>query len=311
MYPATGQQFSLSLHTQHGLLTAVVTEVGACLRSFRLGAKDLVQSYPEAWMTPKRAGLVLSPWSNRVDGGLWQHNGQAFQLAINEVAKNNASHGLLISTAYRVIAQTPSSIRLTATVYPTAGYPFLVTTEVEYSLREQGLLVLHTAMNRSEHPAPYGVGVHPYFKLGERPLNELTLKSNAATVLVTNERQIPTGKQAVAGTEFDLSGGRPVGTPSLDHDFTDLERDRWGMAHSYLLDEAGEGLDIWQDESFKHVQYYTPSDFPTETGSVTALAVEPCTAGPNAFNTKDDLMLIEPNKVWTGRWGVDLITNIK
>jgi len=308
MHPATGQQFSLSLNTKAGQLTAVITEVGASLRSLRLGAIDLVQGYPENDMPPKRAGMVLAPWSNRIDGGKWVLEGGELQLPINEVALNNAIHGLLLTQPYRVLAQTASSIRLGATIFPVAGYPFVVNTEVEYSLRDNGLLVMHTAANRSDFHAPFGLGVHPYFKFGEKNVGELTLTSSAKTVFLTNERNIPVERKSVEGTEFDLSSGRRIDTGVLDNDFTDLERDKWGMAHTYLLDENGEGLDIWQDGSFKHVQYFTPNNFPTENGEGWAVAVEPCTAGPNAFNTKEDLIWIEPNRVWTGRWGVDLVT---
>ncbi|MEN9753351.1 MAG: hypothetical protein RL670_1042 [Actinomycetota bacterium] len=307
MYPATGQQFSLSFNTSRGPLSAVITEVGASLRALRLGAVDLVQGYHELSMPPKRAGQVLSPWSNRIDGGKWNHMGQDYQLPINELAHNNASHGLLLSTPYRVVGQTASSVRLAATIYPTAGYPFLIHTEVEYSLREQGLLVMHTATNRGDYLAPYGVGVHPYFKLGERNVGELTLKSAAKNVLLTDDRLLPRERVSVLGTPFDLSGGVRVDSVALDNDFSALERDKWGMGHTYLLDEDGQGLDIWQDENFKHTQCFATNSFPGEYGDVWALAVEPCTAGPNAFNNKEDLILIEPNRVWSGRWGVDLM----
>jgi aldose 1-epimerase len=258
-------------------------------------------------MTPKRAGQVLSPWSNRIDAGKWDHMGQEYQLPINEIAFNNASHGLLLSTPYRLVGQTTSSVRLAATIFPTAGYPFLIHTEVEYSLREQGLHVVHSATNRGTTLAPYGLGVHPYFKLGEQSVGGLTLKSAAKSVLITDERKLPREQKSVAGTEYDLSAGVRVDSRALDNDFSQLERDRWGMAHSYLLNEDGNGIGVWQDESFKHVQFYATNNFPTEYGDVWALAIEPCTAGPNAFNTKEDLILIEPNRVWSGRWGVDLM----
>jgi aldose 1-epimerase len=288
-------------------MTAVITEVGASLRSLRLGAVDLVQGFPENEMPPKRAGVVLAPWSNRIEDGKWVLDGNEMQLPINEVPLNNAIHGLLLTQPYKVLAQTASSIRLGATIFPVSGYPFVISTEVEYTLRDNGLLVMHTAANRSGVRAPFGLGVHPYFKFGEAPVGELTLTSSAKTVQLANARNIPTKRKAVAGTEYDLSGGRRVDTGVLNNDFTDLERDKWGMAHTYLLDENGEGLDIWQDGSFKHVHYFTPNDFPTENGEGWAVAVEPCTAGPNAFNTMDDLIWIEPNRVWNGRWGVDLV----
>jgi aldose 1-epimerase len=307
MHSATGQQFSLSLSTIAGQMTAVITEVGASLRSLRLGAVDLVQGFPENEMPPKRAGVVLAPWSNRIEDGKWVLDGVDMQLPINEVPLNNAIHGLLLTQPYKVLAQTASSIRLGATIFPVAGYPFVISTEVEYTLRDNGLLVMHTAANRSSVRAPFGLGVHPYFKFGETPVGELTLTSSAKTAQLANARNIPTKRKAVAGNEYDLSGGRRIDTGVLNNDFTDLERDKWGMAHTYLLDENGAGLDIWQDGSFKHVHYFTPNDFPTENGEGWAVAVEPCTAGPNAFNTKDDIIWIEPNRVWNGRWGVDLV----
>ncbi len=317
MISATGQQFSLTLETAKGTWHATVAQLGASLRVLKFNDLELVEGYPEDWPAPYCAGVVMAPWPNRTDGGKWTYEGQVRQFNINIVDQQNANHGLLMDFPYELVQKTESSVTLGATIYPRAAYPFLVETTVKYELVEGGLTVTHSAVNRSHAEAPYGVGGHPYFKFSADSSENLIFTSNAASVLMTDERQIPTHKAATAGTEYDSSKGRRLGDFFVDNDFTDLPRDEHGLAHTtltlspdYLAANApveNTGLDVWQDANFGHVVFFTPGFYPTPEGLVHTAAIEPATCGPNALNTGDDLLWLKTDELWSGQWGVKLL----
>lgn len=58
MNQPTGEQYVIA----RGDATAVVTEVAASLRAYRVGGVDLVQPYPDGMATPFAAGIILMPW---------------------------------------------------------------------------------------------------------------------------------------------------------------------------------------------------------------------------------------------------------
>jgi len=59
---------------------------------------------------------------------------------------------------------------------------------------------------------------------------------------------------------------------------------------------------VWADEHWPYVQLYTGDD--RADVARRAVAVEPMTCPPNAFNTGEDLLRLEPGDVFEGRWGI-------
>lgn len=306
MTSATGQQHELHYTSATlGELRATVAQVGAALRQMSVGSIELVQGFAVDQPAPYCAGAVMSPWPNRIDGGKWVYQAQELQFNLNIVSQQNANHGLLLDYPYELISRTASSVTLGATIFPRQAYPFLVETTVTYSLGENALTVTHTAINRSVADAPYAVGGHPYFKFSEVDPTQLVVKSAAKTRTTVNDRQIPTGEEATLGTVFDLRAGVRLPDVFIDQDFTDLEYDETGHAHTYLLAPDGRGLDVWQDQTFKHVVIFTPGFFPREDGSQTyTAAIEPSTAAPNAFNNGKNLAWLKTGELFTASWGV-------
>ncbi len=311
MILACGQQFTLALDTPNGRLTAMIAQVGAGLRSLKLGETEFVESCEPDEIAPYCAGIVMSPWVNRLDGGKWTYKGQVLEVPITIHDQQNANHGLLEFAEYRLIDRTDnateSSVTLAATIQPRRGYPFLVETTVKYALSADGLTVTHGAENKSIDAAPYAVGGHPYLRVSGTPTEELVLKASAASVIDVDARQIPIGRSSVAGTKFDLRQGQRVGDNFFDHNFGDLEREADGMAHTYLTAPNGGQVDVWQDEAFKYVVLFTPDFYPTRAGKVWAAAIEPQTSAANSFNTGEDLIWLEQGKTWSASWGIKVL----
>jgi aldose 1-epimerase len=77
-----------------------------------------------------------------------------------------------------------------------------------------------------------------------------------------------------------------------------------GTSTHRLTAPDGRFVELWQDESFGYVQVFTTRSFPTEAREGLAIAVEPMTAPPNAFNSGLGVRWLEPNDDVSMTWGI-------
>lgn len=303
MIAPTGEQFELTASSPAGEVKAVITEVGASVRVLSLGGIDLVQPFAETIPAPFCSGVVLVPWANRVRDGIWDDAGTQRRLAISEPALNNAIHGLLRFSPYRVAARSASSVTLEAVVYPQVGYPYLLDTSVTYAIVDDGLEVTHTLRNVGDGDAPVTVGTHPFLTIGDVPTADLVVRIAADTHIDVDERLNPTGTTPVDGTRFDLRDGARVGDVDLDDAWADVRIDGGESVHS-LTAPDGRSVAMWADENWGYVQVFNTDVFPGPDGPVTAVAIEPMTGPADAFNSGDGLHRLAPGESWTIRWGI-------
>jgi aldose 1-epimerase len=301
MRAPTGEQFRLTRSTPNGLAEAVIVEVAASIREFRIGGIELTEPYGEFSVPPFADGIVLVPWPNRIPDGIWKLDGQQQQLDITEPDKHNAIHGLLRHAPYRVLEQNDGSITLGATVFPQHGYPFLLETSVRHELTDDGMSVTHRITNESDAPAPVAIGTHPFFQIGDVPTDQLTLTVHAGTRFPVDERLNPSAEIAVEG-DYDLRAGRKVADINLDDAFGDVKP--VSQVTATLTAPDGRSVALWQDDNFPYVQIFTTRKFPRGSGFVTAIAMEPMTAPANAFNSGQSLKWLNPGETWQASWGI-------
>jgi aldose 1-epimerase len=284
--PPTGSQFLLEGDGQR----AVVTEVGATLRSWRVGEREQLDTFPVDELDDDYRGKVLVPWPNRIRDARYVFRGTEHRTAISEPERGGALHGLVLWASWRPLRHSRDEVALGYMLHPQPGYPFTLELEVAYRLVAGGLEVTLSATNRGAEPAPFGAGFHPYLKLGDA-----LLRVPARSRIPVDERLLPTGGAVpVAGTEYDFRRPRQVGSP-LDACFGDLERDDDGLARASLVAGAGE-VSVWMDEHFHFVHVFT------EGGGI---ALEPMTCAPDAFNSGDGLLALLPGGSFAGRWGLN------
>ncbi|MCU1527527.1 MAG: hypothetical protein JWP75_1290 [Frondihabitans sp.] len=301
--PPTGEQYHLSLTEGGRTVTAIVTEVAAGLRALEIGGVAIAETFAENETPPSACGITLVPWPNRVDGGSWTLNGETQQLDITEVAKGNASHGLLRYSPYRPVVVEPHAVTQAASVYPQHGFPFRLDTTVRHELVADGLVVTHTITNASPARAPFAVGSHPFFRVGDHDPATLRVTLDAATRFETNVRSIPVGTTSVAGTPFDLTASPVLGDLDIDACYRDVAADGEGIRRTRLTAPDGSSTTLWQDASFEYVQVFTPRNFPRDGVKGLAFAAEPMTAPANALASGEGLRWLEPGETWTGSWG--------
>ncbi|MDM4763790.1 aldose 1-epimerase family protein [Galbitalea sp. SE-J8] len=302
MASPTGEQYEL-VHSGATENRAFITQLAAALRTLTVDGQHITEPYGADVPTPSANGIVLVPWPNRVDDGMWILDGRPQHLDITEPRFHNAIHGLLRFTAYTPIERTASSITLAATVFPQHGYPFQLETSVGYRLVDAGLEVTHRITNVGAAAAPVAVGAHPFLRVGDTPIEHLMLTVAARSKFASTQRMIPFVEMPVEATEFDLRRGRPVERLRLDDAYGEVVHEHGIAVHS-LAAPDGRAVELWQDESFGYVQVFTPRNYPREGGRGLAVAIEPMTAPPNAFVTKRGVRWVAPGETWTARWGI-------
>jgi aldose 1-epimerase len=297
--PPSGEQLELG----HGELRATVVEVGAGLRTFSVGDREILDGYAVDEMCPSGRGQVLIPWPNRIEDGTYAFDGREHRVPLTEPEAGNAIHGLLRWDTWTVRERTAERVVLAHVLRPQPGYPFTLDLEIDYALARNGLTVRTRATNLGPDACPFGAGNHPYLHAGGGLVDGLVLRLPASTVLDADERGIPTGSAPVEERGLDFREARAIGSTVLDHTFTGLARDDDGLVRVDLLDPgSGTRTVLWADEAYGYLQVFTGDPLPDVTRR--SLAVEPMTCPPNAFRTGEAVVRLEPGETWMGKWGI-------
>ncbi|MGH9246947.1 MAG: aldose 1-epimerase family protein [Acidimicrobiales bacterium] len=297
----TGRQYEIERHGTR----AVVTEVGATLRVFEVDGRSYLDTFGPEDLVDAARGQVLIPFPNRVADGRYMWEGEEQQLPINEVARNNAIHGLIRWANWDVRHLARHTIVLGLVLHPHEGYPFILDLELTYVVERGRLQVQQRARNLGTTLAPYGVGFHPYLTVGTPTIDSNVLRLPAASYFLTDDRLIPTEKVSVEGTPFDFRAPRPIGDTQMDTGFTDILRDRDGRAKITLTPPDGPRLALFVGPGYEFLQVFTGDPLP-EDRRRTGLAVEPYSCAANAFNNGMGLIRLEPGRRTTRAWALEV-----
>lgn len=284
--------------------SAVFTGRAGALRQLRHGDRDLVLPFPAGGPIPDFRGIIAAPWPNRIPDGRYSFDGGSHRLPVNEPERRCALHGLGLGEDWTAEARGESSLVLACTLGPAPGYPFAVRLTASYRLDGDGLHAEVTATNTGDRAAPYGICPHPYLLAGPAPLDEWTLEFSADTFLAADpERRLPLGPQPVRGHAFNFRTPRPIGATKIDNAFTGLGFDDAGRARLTVRDPGGNGVGMSWDRSLPWLQLFTGDTEPPATGRA-GLAVEPMSCPPDAFNSGQDLVRLEPGASHRASWSI-------
>lgn len=300
--PPSGEQHEIA----YGEQRATIVEVGGGVREYEVDGRPVLDPYPREAICDGAHGAPLIPWPNRLADGRYSFDGADHQVALTEPAKRNAIHGFLRWRNWQVRERAPERVVMGTTIHPLEGYPFALEVSVAYKLGEDGLTVTTTATNVGGGPCPYACGQHPYLSPGSGLIDDCSLELDAQTRILTDaERQLPTGTEAVAGTDFDFRTARQLGDLRIDFAFTDLARDEAGRAWVRLNAPDSARAELWVDQSYPIVELYT-GDTLSEPRRRCGIGTEPMSCPPNAFQTGEGVVRLEPGQTTTSQWGARL-----
>jgi aldose 1-epimerase len=295
-YP-TGEQYEISYQTHR----AVITEVGATLRSFSVDDRDVVRGFGADEVVHGGHGQQLLPWPNRIRDGRYTFESTQQQLALTEPDRHNAIHGLVRHVAWTLLDHRDDSVSQRVRVYPQLGWPGTLEATLTHTISAGGLEVKVTATNIGSGPLPFGYAAHPYFTVGEARVDDIVLEVPAASFLEVDDRLLPVKLRPVDGSVNDFREAHPVGSVTMDTAFTGLRRGADGLSR-VRMSLGDRYAELWADRSMGWFQVFTGDD-----RRDVSLAVEPMTCGPDAFNpgpTEADRIVLLPGDTFSGRWGI-------
>ena len=296
----SGRQHTLA----HGAHRATIAEVGASVRTYAVGGRDVVLPFAEDALAPAYSGAVLAPWPNRLRDGQYTWDGTGYQVPVTEPDRGTALHGLVAHVRFEKVAGDDASVTLRHDLVPTPGYPWSLRIDVTYALSDAGLRVQVGTTNLSGTAAPYGIGFHPWLSPGDAAVDDCTLRVDATSQVTTDERLLPTGTRPLTGAE-DRRAPQPLAGVALDDAFVDVTRDADGLSWIVLGAPDGHGAALWMDGSMDTWQVCTGDGIPLIDRR--GVAAEPMSCIADAFRTGERLVRLEPGASHEVTWGMTLV----
>lgn len=296
------------LTVRRGEQELTVTDLGAGLRTYRVGGRAVLDGCVPGQPCTAGRGNLLLPWPNRIAGATYTFDGETHRLPVTEEKTGSAIHGLTRREVWEVVEQRGDGVTFGFDLHPDAtplGYPFALRLVVDHTLTADGLRVRVTARNVGDRRAPYAAGAHPYLTVGTALVDEAVVEIPAGVYYPTDGRGIPTGREPVDGTPFDLRVPAVLGPRRIDNAYTGLRRDPDGRARVRLTAPDGRTVALWMDAAHGHLQVFTGDHVPEPERRRAGLAVEPMTAAPDAFNSGDGLVALEPGQAHVAEWGIE------
>jgi aldose 1-epimerase len=294
----SGEQIAIA----HGDQRAVITEVGATLRTYVKGGLSVVEGFAAEEVPTGARGQILYPWPNRIGDVQWSFSDRIAQPTVNDAHQATAIHGLVRWRPFQVESVNQNRCVMRLLLHPTPDYPFLSEIVIAYHLGSLGLTVTTTVTNRDDVPIPFGVGFHPYLSVTTATIEGAELEVPARAYVDVNERQLPTGEiLPVTGNPLDFTKQKSINGHDLDVTYTELIRDDSGLATVVVTDSTGGTVELSMDRNFAYVQLFT-GDTLERGRRRTAIAVEPMTCPPDALRSGKDVVVLEPGQHWAGSW---------
>src|SRR5947208_2454807 len=178
---------------------------------------------------PSGSGIpILFPFPGRARGSRFAYNGRTFELEPGD-GRGNAIHGFVLGRPWEVIHRATSQVAGWFQASRVDGallerWPADFRLMVTYELTGNALRSQIVVENPDDRPLPWGLGIHPYFRLPLVPGGQ----ADACRVAVPAGEywelldMLPTGKRLPAAGRHDLSRGPPFAETQLDDVFTGL-----------------------------------------------------------------------------------------
>lgn len=232
---------------------------------------------------PSGSGIpLLFPFPGRIGRGKFLWEGREWQLEPND-GQGNAIHGFAYDRPWRIVDQ--SETRLTAEFQAFRDDPALrerwpadFLLRATYELSADSLRLTIAVGNPSDTPLPWGLGVHPYFRV---PLGGARVEDCVVTAPVVEQWElaalVPTGKREATMICSELRNGRQLGHGPLDAVFHLKESPASESQHARLHDPLAERtLRLSFSGDFRECIIYTPPHRE-------AVCIEPYTCCPDPF----------------------------
>jgi aldose 1-epimerase len=294
----TGDQYEIAA----GPRVAVVTEVGATLRSYAVDGRDVVRGFGADEVIHGGRGQQLLPWPNRIRDGRYTFEGTEQQLSLSEPDRHNAIHGLVRHVPWQLVEHTADRVEQRVRVYPQSGWPGVIEATIVHTVGDDGVVTELAVTNIGSVPVPFGYAAHPYLTVGEDTVDDVVISVPAERYLAVDDRLLPVDLILVEGRDEDLRTAEVLGARRFDTALAELARGADGRWRARLV-RGERWAELWAGEGLDWIQVFTGND-----RRDLSIALEPMTCGPNAFNpgpTHDGMITLPPGGSVSYVWGID------
>ncbi|MEO8747148.1 MAG: aldose epimerase [Rhodanobacter sp.] len=328
-YSATQTQFDTQpivvLQDDAGGREIRIARHGAALLSYKVRAvsgawRDVAAGYRDADEIASHAGsrfAIMVPFAGRIADARYSFAGrdQDLQPGVTD-ASRGIRHGFVRDADFAIVELDTDEHRAqvvlaTSAIRPQPGYPHAIDLRVTFTLGVAGLMLEAQMRNVGNEPAPCFFGWHPYFSVGDGPVDTWELQIPAQSLIRTGADLIAlAGEQAYVAVDdapaVDFREPRCIGQSIIDQGYTDVEADADGRIRTRLRDPAGGWvLTLWQESGVVHA-------FTADTisrGVRRAIALEPMECMADAFNRPECAAAIrlEPGMQREFRCGVEVL----
>jgi aldose 1-epimerase len=300
----------------------LVPDIGNLGYSFKIGGREIIRAVDsfEPYIKDRALGRgipFMAPFANRIDHDYYYFEGKKYLLNdslgnfLREPPKSYPIHGLLAYDSRWQVIKTGASkatgayitSRLEFYTFPDlmAQFPFAHIYEITYRLKGAKLQSLTEVTNMGRSSMPVHFGYHPYF-VPDGPRKEWRLHVAANKHWLVNDVMIPTGRTEAA--EKYLLGATQtltLGETFIDGGFTDLQRDRGGLARFWIEGQTMK-VQVAFDKGFNTAIVFAPLH-------TDMACIEPQTGPTNVFNLVHEgklrgLVILKPGQTFRATYWI-------
>lgn len=232
---------------------------------------------------PSHSGIpILFPYAGRLKGQTLQFEGRSYPLEGND-GRGNAIHGYVLNRPWRIVERSEG--RLVGELHAAADAPQVLEKwpsdfrlRVDYALEGGALTCEIIVDNPGSGRLPFGLGLHPYFRLPLGPGG--TADDCRVTVPVSQYwelvEMLPSGRRLAAEGSRGLAVGMSFAQTQLDDVFTEVAFDNHWARATIADQRSGRVVSYEFDDGFTQCVVYNPPHRE-------AICIEPYTCVPDAY----------------------------
>lgn len=259
-------------NSETGSAVEINDQRGGILTRILLQGKDLLHLDGEIYKDKEkyiRGGVpILFPCVGKLKDDTYTLDEKEYHIPI---------HGLARNFPWKLVGKNEEKgemvLELNSTEETLKIYPFEFNLNFTYILQENSLKILQEYKNLSKKPMPFSSGFHPYFRIPD----QVAVRIRASEVLNTISNEIEKCPEKIPDVE------KEAGYLVLDNQEKEVRADFGSYKLTVAFDNVFRYLLIWYVETEKFI------------------CLEPWTGKPDALNSKETLLWIQPGenlKTW-------------
>ncbi len=181
------------------------------------------------------ASFAMVPWSNRISGGGFTHEGQFHAMRPNRAGEPYPIHGDGWLQPWQISQPAADTLVMTLTSHRFDGNPHDYEAVQTFRLVQGGLDQRVQVRHLGAEPLPYGLGVHPWF-----PRTPATrINAPVQGIWLCGDDPLPLAHTGSFPAGWNLNEGAPANGPLIDNGYTG-----WGGRASITWPELGLQLTV-------------------------------------------------------------------